>query len=148
MPKRKKPKSGDYEVGFGRPPKDTQFQPGHSGNQKGRPKGIRPVGAVLRDIIQRKVPVTEEGGKTRRLAVLEVMLLRLANDAMRSDQKAIKLILSLAERYAESPGTNTQFDGLLAEDQEILAQYLKETQEEPPKETPTAKGEDDDQESS
>jgi Family of unknown function (DUF5681) len=30
--------SGDYEVGYGKPPKATQFQRGVSGNPKGRPK--------------------------------------------------------------------------------------------------------------
>ena len=30
--------SKDYEVGYGRPPKEYQFKPGTSGNYKGRPK--------------------------------------------------------------------------------------------------------------
>lgn len=29
----------DYEVGYGKPPKDTRFKAGQSGNPKGRPKG-------------------------------------------------------------------------------------------------------------
>src|SRR5690349_4712601 len=29
---------GDYEVGYGRPPKSGQFQPGESGNRRGRPR--------------------------------------------------------------------------------------------------------------
>ena len=28
-----------YEVGYGKPPQATRFQPGKSGNPKGRPKG-------------------------------------------------------------------------------------------------------------
>jgi len=28
----------DYEVGYGKPPKSRRFQPGVSGNPKGRPK--------------------------------------------------------------------------------------------------------------
>jgi len=33
------PSKGDYQVGYGRPPKAGQFQPGKSGNPNGRPKG-------------------------------------------------------------------------------------------------------------
>lgn len=123
MSNQKGPKPADYIVGYCRPPKATQFTAGKSGNPKGRPKGSRPVGAVLQDIIQQKVSVTESG-KSRRVSVLEVMLRRLANDAMRSDQKAIKLLLSLVDRYAESPETAIQLRELLAEDEAILAQYL------------------------
>ena len=54
------------------------------------------------------------------------MLRRLANDAMRSDQRAIKLLLSLVDRYGESPQTTLQLRAMLDEDQEILAQYLRE----------------------
>jgi hypothetical protein len=52
------------------------------------------------------------------------MLRRLANDAMRSDQKAIKLLLSLVDRYAEAAETGIQLREILAEDEEILARYL------------------------
>jgi hypothetical protein len=121
--KRKRVKKADFVVGYGRPPKESQFTPGKSGNPRGRPRGTRPVGAVLRDIIHQKVSVTE-GDKARRVPVLEVMLRRLANDAMRGDQKAIKLLLLLVDRYGESPETALQLSELLIEDEAILAQYL------------------------
>ena len=35
------PESSNYEVGYGRPPKASQFPAGRSGNPKGRPKGAR-----------------------------------------------------------------------------------------------------------
>ena len=113
-----------YKVGYRRPPKATQFAPGKSGNPKGRPKGIRPVGAILNDIIHQKIAVTENG-KTRRMSVLEIAFRRLANDAMRSDAKALKLLLSLAEQHRASPETTLELDTILAEDQAILAQYLR-----------------------
>jgi hypothetical protein len=128
MADQKRSRPAGYTIGRGRPPKETQFKPGKSGNPKGRPKGSRPVGAVLQDIIRQKVTVTE-GGKTRRISALEVMLRRLTNDAMRGDQNAIKLFLSLVDRYGEAPETTLQFRQMLAEDQAILREYLRERSE-------------------
>src|SRR5258708_39902640 len=91
-----------YTVGYGRPPIEAQVKKGKSGNEAGRPKGSRTVGAFLQDILHQKIPVTENG-KTRRLTALEVMFRRLANAAMRSDPAALKLILSLYDRYGGGP---------------------------------------------
>ena len=105
MPDRKNSEAPpDYAVGYRRPPKASQFTAGKSGNPRGRPKGSRPVGAVLQDIMQQKVAVTENG-KTRRIPTLEVMLRRLANVALRSDPRAVKLLLALIDRYSDSPET-------------------------------------------
>jgi hypothetical protein len=103
-----------------------RFKPGVSGNPKGRPKGSRPVGALLQQIIQQKIVVTENG-KTRRLPVMEIMLRRLANDAMRGEPRSIKFLLSLLEHYGDSSQTTLQLSEMLAEDAEILAEYLDET---------------------
>jgi hypothetical protein len=123
--KRKPPDDG---VGYGRPPKATQFKKGQSGNPKGRPKGTRPVGAVLQEILGQRIAVTENG-RTRRLPALEVMLRRLANDAMRSEPSALKLMLSLVDRYGDSPEAEIRFNDILAEDKEILANFLKKPAE-------------------
>jgi hypothetical protein len=126
MPDRKNSEAPpDYVVGYRRPPKATQFTAGKSGNPKGRPKGSRSVGAVLQDIIRQKIAVTESG-KTRRIPALEVMLRRLVNDAMRSDARAMKLLLSLVDRYGDSPEAALHVGDVLAEDRAILAQYLRE----------------------
>jgi len=124
MPRRKSDPA--YAVGYKRPPKSTQFKPGVSGNPKGKPKGSRPVGALLQEIIRQKIAVTENG-KTRRLPVLEIMLRRLANEAMRGDQRSIKFLLALLEHYGESSQTTLQLSEMIAEDAEILAEYLDET---------------------
>ena len=125
MTKRRGSTSADYAVGYGRPPRATQFASGKSGNPRGRSKGSRTIGAILQDILRQKIAVTENG-RTRRLAALEVMLRRLLNDAIRSDAKAMKLLLALVDRYAETTEAKVQLSELLAEDQAILAQYLPE----------------------
>jgi hypothetical protein len=126
MARRRTPTSSDYAVGYRRPPESTRFKPGISGNPKGRPKGSQPVAAMLQEIIKQKIAVTENG-KTRSLPVLEIMLRRLANDAMRGEQRSIKFLLSLLEHYGDSSQTTLQLGEMLAEDAEILAEYLDET---------------------
>jgi hypothetical protein len=126
----RKRKSPDPAVGYGHPPKAHQFKKGQSGNPKGRPKGSRPVGAVLQEILGQRIAVTENG-KTRRLPALEVMLRRLANDAMRSEPVALKLMLSLFDRYGEAPEATIRIDEILAEDKEILANFLKSPSDHP-----------------
>jgi hypothetical protein len=119
-------KPSDYKVGYRRPPKATQFAVGNKANPAGRPKGSRSVGAVLQDIMRQKIAVTENG-KTRRIPTLEVILRRLANDAMRSDPAAVKLLISLVDRYAESPEVARRLIDLLDEDKVILARYLPDS---------------------
>lgn len=123
MARRKKSTQSKYVVGYRRPPKATRFKPGRSGNPNGRPKGLRPIGSLLQEIMQKKVSVTENG-KTRRLSALDVMLRRLTNDAMRSDHRAIKLLLHLLDRYGDTTDSSLELNDLLAEDQEILKRYL------------------------
>jgi hypothetical protein len=124
MKARAKQAGRDYAIGYRRPPEATKFKPGRSGNPKGRPKGIRPIGAVLYDIFHRPAPVTENGAK-RRVPILEVILRRLANDAMRGDPKAIQLSFSLLARYAGSAQSSPALHDLLEEDAAILAKYLR-----------------------
>lgn len=123
MPRSNRSASADYSVGYKRPPRETRFKAGQSGNPKGRPTGSRAVGTLLRDILQQKIRVTENG-RQRRLPAIEVMLRKLMNEAMGGDQHAIKLLLTLADRYAASPETKIELNELLAEDEEILARYL------------------------
>jgi hypothetical protein len=113
----------DYLVGYGRPPKATRFKPGQSGNPKGRPTGRRSIGTILQDIIQQRVQVTK-AGKTCWMPTLEAMLRLVAAEAMRKEQWAIKLVLTMADQYQELPEVARQFQETLSEDQEILAQYL------------------------
>jgi hypothetical protein len=138
MSNRKKSTSPDYVVGYRRPPKAMQFKAGRSGNPNGRPKGRRPIGAVLHDIFEQRISVTENG-KTYSRTVFEISLRGLAKDAMRGDARAIKLVLFLHDRYAESQQTTLPLRELLDEDAVILSQYLREPGNFTPKSPATPK---------
>src|SRR5271165_5854551 len=123
--------TADYAVGYRRPPKATQFFPGKSGNPKGRPRGRRSFGATFNEILQQKIAVTENG-RTRRVPLIEAVLRKLARDALKSDSKTLKILLALADRYSETPEGGRQTEDLLAEDLEILRQYLSPLEKDAP----------------
>jgi hypothetical protein len=115
-------KPSDYEVGYGRPPVATRFAAGNRANPNGRPKGSRSIGAILQAIMRQKIAVSENG-KTRRIPTLEVILRRLANDAMRSDSRALKLLLELNDRYGQPIDGGGPSEELSSDDLKILAAY-------------------------
>jgi hypothetical protein len=88
-----------YEVGRGKPPRATRFKPGHSGNPKGRPKGLS-----LKDIVQRiaNETVDRECARVRdldpTLTKLEGVVASLFNRAQFGNMTAIKQVLELARR--------------------------------------------------
>ena len=61
------PPARDYEVGYGRPPKATQFKPEQSGYPKGRKKGSKNLKTQIRDGLAETVQITE-GGKARKVS--------------------------------------------------------------------------------
>ncbi len=52
----------DNSVGYGKPPKHTQFKKGKSGNQKGRPPK-KYLHQVLQDILDEQVTLVVNGEK-------------------------------------------------------------------------------------
>lgn len=126
MSRRKAGSPSNYDVGYGRPPKAHQFRPGQSGNPTGSRKGSKTIGVRLQELMNSKVTVTERG-RSRRISRLDVMLRQLTNDAMRGDQRALKLLMEFLHRYgAEVQGT-VHSEELTSEDLEILADYLRKT---------------------
>jgi hypothetical protein len=114
----------EFEVGYRRPPKFSQYQPGQSGNPRGRPKGSRKVADILRELLNAKITITEHG-VSRRSSRLEVMILQLSNDATRGDKRALKLILDLTDRHGREDETPVRADGLASEDRAILEEFMR-----------------------
>jgi hypothetical protein len=95
---------GGYAVGYGRPPISSQFQPGQSGNPKGRPKGSRNASSMARDALERTVTVKVKR-TWRKMTVRKAAYLRVAERAAAGDAKALDYLLSL-ESEAHPPGSD------------------------------------------
>jgi hypothetical protein len=52
-------KNGDYEVGYGKPPRQTRFKQGQSGNVQGRPRGSKNLTTVMLKELSEKVTISE-----------------------------------------------------------------------------------------
>ena len=78
----------DDEVGYGRPPKKTQFKQGQSGSPKGRPKKRSKTEFDLGEIIDRLV-VVKVNGEPRAMQPKEVELRQLVEKALKKQDLAV-----------------------------------------------------------
>ena len=99
----------EYEVGYRKPPKRTQFQPGQSGNKMGRPKGAKNLATIVGNAITERVMVNENG-KRQSISKLEVAVKQLVNKAAAGDLRSMMQLLplvQLVEGRAEAAAAST-----------------------------------------
>jgi hypothetical protein len=89
---RPKRKAGDYEVGYGKPPKSTQFPRGQSGNPSGQRKA-RASFAVLVRLELDKTITLGRGDNARTMTKREFVAARLRKAIKAGDIEAIKLAI-------------------------------------------------------
>ena len=85
---------GDYEVGYGKPPWDTRFPKGQSGNPRGRPSGAKNLKTLLSEALNEPVFVTENGGR-RKVTKRQAIITQLVNRSATADFRAIKILLDM-----------------------------------------------------
>jgi hypothetical protein len=102
MTKRKKDSpSPGFSIGYGKPPEATRFQPGKSGNPKGRPVSRKDTEPTIDRVLGGRFVVLERGGK-RRMPAEEVIYRQQRTKAMNGDLKAAQY---LSERKERSPSS-------------------------------------------
>jgi hypothetical protein len=110
---------GDYEVGYGKPPRGTQFRKGQSGNPVGRPKGTKNLGTDLLEELQERILVREAGGE-RQLSKQRALLKSITAKAIKGDTRAANLILTLVLRVLDEDTDDSTETPLSPEEWAIL----------------------------
>ena len=107
------------DVGYGKPPRSTQFKPGQSGNPKGRPRGTRNLSTDLKDELKTLVNV-REGGKEKKVSKQQAMIMGVLAKAMGGDIKAANTVIELLLRLHEHEQDHAEAEPLSPEELELL----------------------------
>ncbi len=94
MTKRKPPKTSDYEVGYGKPPKASQFKPKRSSK-----RGGKSVQTDVIKVLSEAVDVSRDG-VTQTMTPFEISLRAQIKKAVKDrNVSSILHVLSVAEKY-------------------------------------------------
>ncbi len=108
---KKPPSKGpkNYKVGKGRPPMETRWKPGQSGNPTGRGKGRKNIATLFHEEMNKKVAVVENGQR-RMITKAQAAIKQLINSATKGDPKAIQAIIGFSKELGELklPASATQ----------------------------------------
>ena len=120
--------TGEYEIGYAKPPRHAGFQRGRSGNPKGRPKGSKNFATLLGEALDEKVSLTEDG-RRRRITKRELVIKQLVNKSASADLRAIKQLTDIVQgverRAGASPAPPSPPQAFTAADEEVIAELKK-----------------------
>jgi hypothetical protein len=98
-------KSGDYEVGYARPPIQTRFKQGHSGTVRGRPRGSKNLATVMMKALGERVTISEHG-RRKKITMREAITKQALNKAAAGDFRLIQMLFNqipmIEARFEES----------------------------------------------
>ena len=114
----------DYEIGYGKPPKEKQFKEGQSGNSKGRPKGSKNVYTLLEEILNQKIAL-KENGKDIKISKKAAMLMQLTNKAIKGDVRAISVLFPhILTADLKMEEKEKVLEAMNQDDKEIMQLYM------------------------
>jgi hypothetical protein len=93
-----KTRNADYEVGYGRPPKQYQFKKGQSGNPRGRPRKKLNKKDVWDQIMSDPMYIREEGKAARVITKYEGLCQAHLTKAIKGHTGSAKFVIDEATR--------------------------------------------------
>jgi hypothetical protein len=111
-----------YEVGYAKPPEDTRFRKGASGNPQGRPKGSKNLATLFDKELKERVAINE-GGRRKTVTKREAMVKQLVNKAVSCDKRLMEVLLDqirVNEGRAESSAAGAIVDEA---DRKVMQQF-------------------------
>lgn len=111
------------DVGYRRPPKETQFKKGQSGNPSGRPKATINMTTALTRALSETVEVEAEDGKTVTITKMEAAVNKLVNEAIDGDMHAFRVLSVLTQVLQNSPADGSE--NIEGTDREVMQSLMR-----------------------
>ncbi len=114
-------RDSDYEIGYGKPPRASQFKPGESGNPRGRPRGSKNFSVLLEEELKQRVTINENG-RRRRITKLAAIAKHMVNKSLSGDSRLLQALLNeirAGEARADSAQSSINLD---EGDREVIRQ--------------------------
>jgi Family of unknown function (DUF5681) len=122
----------EYETGFGKPPKSSQWKKGQSGNPNGRPKSKPDYLADYARILSEPVKARQPDGRTVSLDSLEAAYVQLCKKALKGDNaalfQAIGIMLDILPEGQKAEEENASEYAGAKERLKLLAGWTEEDQ--------------------
>jgi hypothetical protein len=112
------------QVGYGKPPRHTQFKPGRSGNPKGRPPGQRNLRTVLTEHLGRRIKATLDG-RTREITHVEAIAISMVTAAVKGDARARDTLLRTMQFLGLLDQHEQEAQPLSGDEQKLLEIYAE-----------------------
>ena len=103
------PDATTYDVGYAKPPVASRFEPGHSGNSKGRPKGARnkvPAlheargRAIIMEEAFRTIPIVEKGRRVS-IPMFTAVVRALTMNAAKGNNRAATILTGIVQKIEQ-----------------------------------------------
>ena len=124
MTEKNKP-SVEYEVGFGKPPKEHQYPKGTSGNSRGRPKGAKNLKTDLLEELGEMMNV-REGGRELHISKQRALIKTQVARALNGNDRAAAKIIDVYMKVVGLVDDAADADLPLIEDERAVIENLEE----------------------
>jgi hypothetical protein len=109
-------------VGYGKPPKHSQFKPGQSGNPAGRKPRFGNFEADLLEELEAEISIRENGAE-RKISKGRAIVNTLVAEAIRGNMRAAGPLLGILARALPSPTERDPEPASEASDQDLLKSF-------------------------
>lgn len=114
-------KMRDYELGYSKPPRQSQFKKGRSGNPKGRPSGAKNLSTLLSEALNEPV-IVAENGRHRKITKRQAAFKQLVNEAAKGNWRALKLLVDILQDIERRTEPQTDESSFSLADEKVIAQ--------------------------